>query len=331
MLDFLPSLHFCHCTISFELHLPDFISFPTADFDEIDAFVNIRRSHGPMLYVEGRTRELPLPNLNLSADEENDPLGDIKEEQEEEIVFSLNADDRNEVNDLLEMAVADEIKNGDDINDGPIVTNVEDHIDNGRRQPNSTGANDNNDNRAANAGGAEINQNANENDGSMVTDGENRVNNGRHQPNPTGANNNNRMANAGGAAINQNANENDGSIVTDGENCVNIGHRQPNSTAVTASDHNENISSAENSVRTFNDESAAIPVELNDSDPDSWVGHVEFVGPVLPKERMPLPMGSLRHGMVKYENDSISGNLSYKTMVRIFFSLHQLFVFINSI
>lgn len=52
----------------------------------------------PVLYNEHRIWEGPLPRLNFSATEENDPLITVKDE---EFVVCLSADDINEVNRLL--------------------------------------------------------------------------------------------------------------------------------------------------------------------------------------------------------------------------------------
>lgn len=72
----------------------------SANFEDAIEHAEIRRAQSPVLYNAVRVLEGPLPNLELSANDEIDPLT-ISDIKEEEIVKPLNADDRNELNGLL--------------------------------------------------------------------------------------------------------------------------------------------------------------------------------------------------------------------------------------
>lgn len=248
------------------------------DYKEALEYAKFRRSQSPVLYNEFRIFEGPFPDLEPRENEEIDPLI-IKEE---EIVIALNRDDRNEMNGLLEDATDVDLiqpnENENDVTEPPAGSGNEN--ENPRREIITS-------------------PNAIDNNGTETSERENSVD----------LTNEIETASSENVGVEINSSTVHGSVALEplcaNENVVR------NDVILTAVDEIpeipvENGNAVRNSLAAAG---TALP-EIN----LETVDEIEFFGPVL---EMPKPMGSLRNGMVKFEDDDISGNLSYKVTVRL--------------
>lgn len=268
-------------------------------------------------------------------DDLNDPLA-LDNVKEEETVLVLNVDDRCELNDMLENAIGinfsslngdtetvessaagSNVRNGNDSNEQNLSIHEEHEYD------------------SLNFG----EQNLVENE---RTDADIEHNDTLRQHSPSLDVNYDDSNASVSAGISNVAIAND--PVNSSDRCI-VGNEQAHSNIeaietlrkltpsidVSNENSNANVPAVINSVATDttndggqNDCDHNDTVSVRNENPAAFIDDdVELIEPT---SEMPRPMETLRHGMVKYEDDDISGKLSYKTTVRLQLQLFTVFL-----
>lgn len=253
---------------------PEFIDFilqsVSANFEDAIEHAEMRRAQSPVLYNEVRILEGPFPNLELSANDETDPLSGVKEE---EIVIEMNADDRNELNDLLSTSV----DSAQSIDDGRMNDIVENSAEN--EQHDHMASTDD----SLSGETSSSSENAGDSIHGLRVENELSVKSIAATP----------------------PNENLELVVVRNEL---VAADSPNDDLETAATPpNENLE-----VVAVRNELVAAGSPNDDLETADDENEIEFIGAAV---EMPKPMQSLRNGMVKFENDDLSGSLCYKITV----------------